>query len=262
MSINASINPGSDVALGTTADAATGLGGAAAGAAGEAAATGAAGTAVGADATMATGAALGTGAITGATATAGAGVVTAGAATAVSAAFGCAAPEATVVDAAPMLPRSLIFFANSALRLAASWASFSCAILSSAALACNAPLESVSLSGALTAAFLSSTLVWMLPTALRSAAATGTLGALAANLPRKSLKSRLCAITVCDASAAPMAVACSWLGMLSTAPARRRFRLPLVNASAFARNSATSIWSSDTCAGLTAAAILLAVSPG
>ena len=140
-----------------------------------------------------------------------------------------------------MLPRSLIFFDNSAARLAASLATCSLAIFSSAALDCAVPLERVNLSGVVAAGFLSSTLACSAPLTLRSAAATGTAGAFAASLPRKSLKSRLCAITVVDASAGVMARAWSSPGIVRTAPAFKRFRFSLANASGLARSSATSI---------------------
>ena len=84
---------------------------------------------------------------------------------------------------------------------------------------------------------------------------------MVASFLRKSPKSRLCAITVCVASAAPIAWACSGVGTLITAPDLMRLILLLINASGLARSSATSIWSSETVAGLVAMAILLAVSP-
>ena len=124
-----------------------------------------------------------------------------------------------------------------------------------------APLERVNLSGVDTVLFLSSTCAWMAPPALRSGAASGTEGAAVASLPRKSLKSLLWAITVWVASGGAKARACSSVGIVKTAPALRRFKLPLTKASALLRSSAASIWSSDTWAGLVAAAILLAVSP-
>jgi len=76
------------------------------------------------------------------------------------------------------------------------------------------------------------------------------------------LKSRLWATTVRRASAAGMAAAALALGTCSTAPALTRFTLPRMKASGLACSRATSIWSSDTSAGLRLAAMRPAVSPG
>ena len=125
-----------------------------------------------------------------------------------------------------------------------------------------APLDSVNLSGALVPGFLSSTLACTLPLDWRSGAAIWADGAMPASFLRKSLKSLLWAITVRVASLVLIACACSGVGTFSSAPLLIRLILLLMNASGLARNSATSIWSRETLAGLTAAAILLAVSPG
>ncbi len=163
---------------------------------------------------------------------------------------------------APSLLSSLMFLDNSAARAAASLAPRSLANRSSADLSWIAPFDSVSLSGAVVAGFLSSTFVCTLPLAFRSTATTCALGAMPASFLRKSLKSLLCATMIWFASSAELALACSAEGTFMTEPALTRLILPPTNASGLLRNSATSIWSSDTLAGLTLAAILLAVSPG
>ena len=84
---------------------------------------------------------------------------------------------------------------------------------------------------------------------------------LPASFLRNSLKSLLCAVTVCAASLLPMALACSVEGTVSNAPLLMRLMLPSINASGLARSNATSIWSRETLGCLTEAAILLAVSP-
>ncbi len=125
----------------------------------------------------------------------------------------------------------------------------------------TAPLESVSLSGVALAGARSSTLACTLPPAWRSAPAVCVEGTLSASLRRKLLKSLLCARTVCEASAGGIALAASSAGTSSTAPDFRRLILPWMKASGLLLSSATSIWSSDTLAGLFCAAILPAVSP-
>ena len=155
-----------------------------------------------------------------------------------------------------------MFLDNSAIRVAASLACLSLATCSSAAFwPLTEPLDSVSLSGAAVAGFLSSTRVWTLPEAERWAAATSVDGAAPASLRRKSLKSRAWAARICRASGAGVDCAAAWSGICSTAPALRRLTLPWMNASGLARIMATSIWSSDTPAGLYALARRPAVSP-
>ena len=130
-------------------------------------------------------------------------------------------------DAALSLFRSVMFLDNSAIRVAASLACLSLATCSSAAFwPLTEPLDSVSLSGAAVAGFLSSTRVWTLPEAERWAAATSVDGAAPASLRRKSLKSRAWAARICRASGAGVDCAAAWSGICSTAPARRRFTLP------------------------------------
>ena len=63
------------------------------------------------------------------------------------------------------------------------------------------------------------------------------------------------------ASPAVVAEACSSVGMSMTAPALMRLMLSPMKAFGLERNMATSIWSSDTLAGLMLAAIFPAVSP-
>ena len=165
-------------------------------------------------------------------------------------------------DAALSLFRSVMFLDNSAIRVAASLACLSLATCSSAAFwPLTEPLDRVSLSGAAVAGFLSSTRVWTLPEAERWAAATSVEGAAPASLRRKSLKSRAWAARICRASGAGVDCAAAWSGICSTAPALRRLTLPWMNASGLARIMATSIWSSDTPAGLYALARRPAVSP-
>ena len=118
------------------------------------------------------------------------------------------------------------------------------------------------MSGVAAAGALSSTLAWTWPAALRSAPATWVVGAPSASLRRNSLKSLLWATMVRVASPAGMYSAWSPAGTSSTAPALRRLTLPPMKASGLLRSSATSIWSSDTLAGLACAAIFPAVSPG
>ena len=120
----------------------------------------------------------------------------------------------------------------------------------------------VSLSGDAAAALRSSTLACSLPAACLSAAATRAVGAFSARRRRYSPKSRLCAVTVLLASSGGTFAACEPADTSSTAPAFMRLMLPPTNAFGLARSSATSIWSSETSAGLYAPAILLAVSPG
>src|ERR1035437_187561 len=67
-------------------------------------------------------------------------------------------PGAATFDAAPIFLRSLMFWAISAARLAASLVLRSCADWLSADLPWIIPFESVSLSGAVASCFLSSTL--------------------------------------------------------------------------------------------------------
>ena len=155
--------------------AATGAG-AAAGALASAAGTAAAG-AAGADAAVAAGAADAGASGGGATVT----VTPAPAAAALAAApAGLAAPPL----AAPMRFSSLMFLESSAIRVEASLARASCAILSSVPPCTVAFLDRVSLSDAAAAGFLSSTWVCTWPLAERSAPATCTPGATPASLLR------------------------------------------------------------------------------
>ena len=92
-----------------------------------------------------------------------------------------------------------MFFANSAARAESSLAWRSLAIFSKFSLEVAAalssdfkpPLDSVSLSGVTTAAFLSSTLASILPVATRSVAFEAMAGAFSASLRLKLLKSLL-----------------------------------------------------------------------
>ena len=160
--------------------------------------------------------------------------------------------------------RSAMFLDNSAMRLAAALASLSLAIFSSlaeAGLPRTWPLERVSLSGAAPAGVRSSTLACTLPPAWRSAPSICVAGALPASFRRKALKSLLWARMVWLASLAEIALAACAPGISSRAPDLTRLTLPPMKASGLLRSSATSIWSSDTPAGLFCAAILPAVSP-
>ena len=162
---------------------------------------------------------------------------------------GAALPVAA--EAAPSLFRSLMFLESSAIRLAASSACLSLATCSSAAFCpFMEPLDSVSLSGAAVAGFLSSTRVCTAPEAERCAAATSVAGAAPASLRRNSLKSRAWATRIWRACGAGVASAAAWSGICKTAPAFRRLTLPCTKASGLARIMATSIWSSETPAGL------------
>lgn len=199
--------------------------------------------------------------LAGADAAAGAAVIV-GADAAGLATDAAAATGAAGVVAAPSFFRSEMFLFSSAERAAASLSVRSLAILASSVLGWTPPLLSVNLSGVGAAVFLSSTLVSTDPLALRVASAGAAAGAWLARLRRNSLKSLLCASTVWVASPAEMDVACSLLGMSITEPARMRLMLLLMKESGLLRNRATSIWSSETPSGLTAAAILPAVSPG
>ena len=155
-----------------------------------------------------------------------------------------------------------MFFESSATRVDSASACRSLAIFSSAGdLLWTAPFESVSLSGVLALATLSSTLACNLPPAWRSAAATCAVGAPSASLRRKLLKSFACAVMVLVASAADVAPAVSSVGKSSSAPDFKRLMLPPMKASGLLFSSATSIWSSEMPAGLFWPAILLAVSP-
>ena len=167
------------------------------------------------------------------------------------------AAEALTVLSSAMLRES------SAKRVLAASSCFFRASSSSAFLRpCMAPLESVSLSGAVVLGRWSCTSVCTLPLAARPALATAALGAVLASLLRNWLKSRLCAAISCRASLAETAWACSLLGSCSTLPERRRFTLPSTKASGLCCSRATSIWSSETPAGRWAAARRPAVSPG
>ncbi len=161
-----------------------------------------------------------------------------------------AAGAPTGADAALILFSSSMFLDSSAMRADASLACLSLASWSSAAFwPVMAPLDRVSLSGAAVAGFLSSTRACTVPLAERSAAATSAVGAAAASLRRKALKSRLCAARTWRASPTGVANAVASSGICSTAPALTRLTLPWMKASGLARISATSIWSSDTLAG-------------
>ena len=155
---------------------------------------------------------------------------TAGACTATPA--GALAPPAgaalpAAADAAPSLFRSVMFLDSSAIRVAASLACLSLASWSSAAFwPFTEPLDSVSLSGAVVAGFLSSTRVCTVPDAERSAAATAVVGAAPASLRRNSLKSLAWAARIWRASGAGVACAATSSGICSTAPALRRLTLP------------------------------------
>ena len=174
-----------------------------------------------------------------------------------------AAPGAAVVaPEAVSLSRSAMFLLSSATRVAASLAERSRAIFSALALACTLPLDKVSLSGVPAVGFFSSTVACTLPVACRWSPSILLAGTPSASLRRNSLKSRLCATTVCVASVAGTAPASVEPGTSSTAPALRRLTLPPENASGLARSIATSIWSSDTVGGLLAEAMAPAVSPG
>lgn len=189
-------------------------------------------------------------------------VATAAPVAALAAAAGAPEPADTGAEAVPSLFRSEMFFDSSAMRAEAALACLSFATCSSAAFCpCTAPFDSVSLSGAAVAGLRSSTWVWTLPLAERSAAATSADGAAPAKRRRKSLKSRLCAAMIWRAS--PGGVARAWVssGNCSTAPDFSRFTLPRMKASGLDRIIATSIWSSDTPAGRLAAARRPAVSP-
>ncbi len=156
-----------------------------------------------------------------------------------------------------------MFLLSSATRVAESLAARSRAIFSSLALAWTLPLDSVSLSGVAALGFFSSTVAWTLPLAWRWAPLSILLaGTPSASLRRNSLKSRLCATTVCLASDAGIAPASAAAGTSSTVPALSRLMLPPEKASGLARSMATSIWSSEIVGGLLAAAIAPAVSPG
>ena len=175
---------------------------------------------------------------------------------------GTATPGALIPSAAgtaagpgptPSLLSSLMFLDSSARRFDASWACLSLAILSSAsapALPWIEPLDSVNLSGVLLSNARSSTLACTLPAAWRSAPATWVLGTPSASLRLKVLKSLLWATMVWLASPAEMALAACAPGTSSTAPALMRLTLPAMNASGLPLSKATSIWSSDTLAGL------------
>ena len=173
---------------------------------------------------------------------------------------GLAAPGAA--DAALSLLSSLMFLDSSSARAAASLACLRWASCSSVDfLPWTAPLDSVSLSGAVLLARWSSTWVCTLPVAARPEAATSAVGAEPASLRRNSLKSRLCAARILRASPFGVALASAEPGNCRTAPALRRLTLPWIKASGLARSRATSIWSSDTSAGRWALAMRPAVSP-
>ncbi len=173
-----------------------------------------------------------------------------------------AAPVAAPAGAPASLFRSLIFLDSSATRSEAALAWRSLAIWSSAAgLPCTAPLDRVSLSGVAVVGARSSTLACTLPPACRLALPTWVVGTPSASFRRNSLKSLACATTVREASPAEMAPASSAPGRSSTAPDLSRLILPPMNASGLLLSKATSIWSSETLAGLFWAAIFPAVSP-
>jgi hypothetical protein len=168
-------------------------------------------------------------------------------------------PAAVVVG--PSLESSSMLRESSATRVDDSWACRSWAILSSLALCPAAPLDRVSLSCADWVGFLSSTSVWTLPDAWRSAAATAAAGTEAASRRRNSLKSRLWAATICRASVRDTSMDEASVGRSRTAPALTRLTLFPMKALGLARNMATSIWSSEALAGRLAAAMRPAVSP-
>jgi len=243
----------------------------------------AAATGIAADATTAAGAGAGAGAgveaaglATGAAAATGAGVAAADAGLPAAAgvpsgtgtpglpalAAVAAAPAAGAAPGLPSLLSSAMFLFNSATRVALSCAARCCAILSSAPdLPAAPPLDSVSLSGALAVGFFSSTCAVILPADWRSAGAAFDVGTFSATRRRNSLKSRLCATSVCLASSGGTSAASCSVGSCKTEPLRTRLMLPPMNASGLARSIATSIWSSETAGGLFALAILPAVSP-
>ena len=190
-------------------------------------------------------------------------LVTAGPApVAVDAAGALGTAPAAEPEALASLLRSLMFLDSSSTRADVSLACLRVASASGVALVpLTAPLERVSLSGEVLVVFCSCTCVCTRPLSLRPALVVSAVGAAAASLWRKALKSRLCAAMVWRASAAGVAAAWLALGRSSTAPALSRLTLPPMNASGLARSMATSIWSSDTSCGRWALAIRPAVSP-
>ena len=159
------------------------------------------------------------------------------------------AVAAAVVAAPAILLRSLMFFANSAARAESSLAWRSLAIFSKFSLEVAAalssdfkpPLDSVSLSGVTTAAFLSSTLASILPVTTRSVAFEAMAGAFSASLRLKLLKSLLCATMFWRASPADMAAASASVGKSKTVPAFKRLMLLPIKACGLPRSKATNI---------------------
>ena len=175
--------------------------------------------AVSATAGAAASAPVATGAATPGTAKPGAGVL-------VTAAAGAGAVPAGA-EAVLSLLSSLMFLESSSTRAEASVACLRWASCSSVDFwPWMAPLDSVSLSGAVLAARWSSTWVCTLPAAARLEAATSAAGAAPASLRRNSLKSRLWAARIWRASPDGVALASAAEGNCRTAPALTRLTLP------------------------------------
>src|SRR3990167_1891152 len=130
-------------------------------------------------------------------------------------------------DAALSLFSSLMFLESSSTRADASLACLRWASCSSVDFwPWMAPLDRVSLSGAVLAARWSSTWVCPLPAAARPEAATSAAGTAPASLRRNSLKSRLWAARIWRASPEGVALASAAEGSCRTAPALMRLTLP------------------------------------